>query len=309
MKRLLVPILAGLSLAGCMTLDDWSEAPGSDRYGYDYPAPVGWWGQNAASIDLFYGPLSQYGRWGSYPGYGQVFWPGNVGSGWSPYSRGYWRTDSRYGRRWVSQEPFGWATYHYGRWGQDPRLGWYWVPDTRFGGSWVDWRSDGMWSPSAPYGYRGRNPWIGKPRPEKPDAGRPRPGDQVATPRPPFRIPPNSHPRTPPEWQGGERPAQVDQSAGNGQRPPRPQWQRGERQPGQQAWQGGNRQPPQGWQGGQRPGLNRQPPPARPPQAQPEQSRPRQEVARPQRQPQASQPSRSTQREVRSQGRSVVNDQ
>lgn len=243
MKRWLAPLAAGLTLAGCVTLDDWSEAPGSDRYGYDHPAPVGWWGHDATSIDLFYGPLAGYGHWSSHPRYGRVFWPG-VGPGWQPYTRGYWRDDGRYGRRWISSEPFGWATYHYGRWGQDPRLGWYWVPDTRFGNSWVDWRSDGWWSPQPPRGYGGRNPWIGKPYPNRPDrpdrpdqAGNPRPGGQAGNPRPPFRIPPNSHPRSEPEWQGGER------------------------QPGGEGYQGGERQPRrEGWQQGRRPGYNRQPP-------------------------------------------------
>lgn len=242
MKNLLVPLVAGLALAGCTTLDGWSEAPGSDRYGYESAAPVGWWGQNAASVDLFYDPLSSYGRWDNVPGYGRVFLPRGVGSGWQPYSRGYWRGDSRYGRRWVSNEPFGWATYHYGRWGQDPRLGWYWVPDTRFGGSWVDWRDGNSWSPRPPYGYRGRNPWI---QHDRPQTRPPRPGkDQVATPRPrpPYRIPENSHPRSKPIWQGGER------------------------QPGEQAWQGGERQPRrEGWQNGERPGFNRQPPKNRAP--------------------------------------------
>lgn len=168
MRHLLVPIVAGLSLAACVSPYGWSEAPLGDHYygsGYGSGAPVGWWGSDAVSVDVFYAPLSRYGRWDAHPRYGRVFVPAIGPQGWQPYSRGYWRQDPRYGRMWVSSEPFGWATYHYGRWGRDPGIGWYWVPDVRFGASWVDWRyvgGAGAWAPLPPYGwdpYASRNDW------------------------------------------------------------------------------------------------------------------------------------------------------
>ncbi len=291
----MLPILAGFAVTGCMTLDDWSEAPGTYRDDYGYPAPVGWWGQDAASIDLFYGPLSRYGRWDSYLGYGMVFWPSGVGAGWQPYSYGYWASDPRYGRRWVSREPFGWATYHYGRWGKDPRRGWFWVPDRRFAGSWVDWHSGGgysSWSPRAPYGYYGGPNWIhvpsewagrrdmynhvrpgrpgydGRPgdndRPPRGD-GRPPRNEQAGDTRPPFRVPDNSHPRSAPVWRGeanapvASRPEARPPTASRPDSRPPAGWRNGVRQPEGQGFKRGERQPPRNWQQGERAGVNAQP--------------------------------------------------
>jgi hypothetical protein len=138
-----------------MTDTGWSEAPLDDRY-YAQAAPVDWWGRDVGSVDVFYGSLSGYGNWGTHARYGRVFLPAGVGADWQPYSRGYWRQDPRFGRVFVSSDPWGWATYHYGRWGRDSRFGWFWVPDTRFGPSWVDWRAGGgfaSWSPLPPFGW------------------------------------------------------------------------------------------------------------------------------------------------------------
>ncbi len=168
MNRFAALLPAALLLTGCATTDMWSEAPGTYRYAQS--APVPWWGHDAPSIDMFYRPLSAYGRWIDYPAYGMVFIPNGIGPNWRPFSRGYWSND-RYGRRWMSQEPFGWATYHYGRWGHDPRLGWFWVPDIHFSPAWVDWQQgDGYasWAPMPPigwsnYGYYGSDWWISAP--------------------------------------------------------------------------------------------------------------------------------------------------
>lgn len=174
MRRFLAPVVLGLALAGCVHTGMWSEAPPGDYHRGDYyhgghhgsRAPVGWWGSNAASIDVFYAALAPHGRWDIFPGYGRVFIPAGVGPDWRPYSRGHWVQDPRFGRRWVSAEPFGWATFHYGRWGRDSRLGWFWVPGTRFGPSWVEWRSYGgycSWAPLPPIGWnrfaRGGHGW------------------------------------------------------------------------------------------------------------------------------------------------------
>lgn len=244
MKQFIAPFVMAIALSGCMTMDNWSEAPGQGVYVDERGAPVDWWGNDVASSDVFYDPLSPYGRWDSYSGYGRVFWPSNTGPGWQPYSHGRWVNDSRWGRRWVSSEPFGWATYHYGRWGRDPSRGWFWVPGRQYAGSWVDWRHDGgrqYWAPRAPGGWEGRHGkrdrdwWVDR------DDAKPRPN----------RIPPNSHPRTRPEkWQGGER------------QPSGKNWQQGERPQGQQ------------WQGGKRPGMGQRPPSGRPPSTRPPAGRP-----------------------------------
>jgi hypothetical protein len=166
MKQLFLAAGLGLALTGCVTSTGWSEAPRSDG-DYAVAPPVGWWGTDVASVDAFYGALSQHGVWGNHARYGRVFMPAGVGPGWQPYARGYWRQDPRFGRLWVSSEPWGWATYHYGRWGRDDRFGWFWVPDTRFGASWVHWRDGGgysSWSPLPPpgwssWGYGWGNDW------------------------------------------------------------------------------------------------------------------------------------------------------
>jgi len=166
-RRSPLALLAALPLAGCMSMASYGEAPGYDRGYPDYPREAaGWYGRDVASVDYFYGSLGRHGRWDTHPGYGRVFVPGGVGLSWRPYSQGYWADDPRFGRRWVSSEPFGWATYHYGRWARDPRLGWFWVPDTRFGPGWVNWREGSGysgWAPLPPRGWErwgvGYNPW------------------------------------------------------------------------------------------------------------------------------------------------------
>jgi hypothetical protein len=155
MKQLIAIAGLGLALTGCMTDHGWSEAPLDDRH-YARGIPVDWWGRDVGSVDIFTGALAQYGTWGTHSRYGRVFLPMGVGPDWQPYSRGYWREDPRFGRMFVSSDPWGWATYHYGRWGRDSRFGWFWVPDTRFGPSWVDWRAGGgfaSWSPLPPIGW------------------------------------------------------------------------------------------------------------------------------------------------------------
>ncbi|WP_336246244.1 DUF6600 domain-containing protein, partial [Sandaracinobacteroides sayramensis] len=213
-QMILAPMVvlgAGLALAGCVSPYGWSEAPLDSGHYVDSAPPVEWWGRDAASVDIFYGALSAYGSWSLHDRYGRVFLPANVGAGWQPYSRGYWRDDPRYGRRWMSSEPFGWATYHYGRWGRDSRLGWFWVPDTRFGASWVDWRAGNgyaSWAPLPPYGWNrygygyGDGWWVNAPgywayrpgnshyvRPGRP--GWHNPGHNPGT-RPPTRPRPDS---------------------------------------------------------------------------------------------------------------------
>lgn len=214
MKQIACLVGAGLTLAGCVSPYGWSEAPRDNGY-YATPAPVDWWGRDAASVDAFFTALAPYGTWASHGRYGRVFVPGDVGVGWQPYARGYWRQDPRYGRLWVSSEPFGWATYHYGRWGLDSRLGWFWVPDTRFGPGWVDWQSGNgyaSWAPLPPWGWNswgygyGNNWWV-----SAPSYWAWRPGNH-------YHVRPGR-----PGWDGGngwQRPGQSDDRPDA--RPPRP---------------------------------------------------------------------------------------
>jgi hypothetical protein len=237
MRQLIFPLLAGFSLAACISPQGWSEAPLDDRY-YASSAPVSWWGSNAVSVDAFYAPLSRHGRWDLHPRYGRVFVPAVSASSWQPYSRGYWREDPRHGRLWVSAEPFGWATYHYGRWGREPGIGWYWVPDIRFGPAWVDWRYAGGaagWAPLPPYGWdrygAGQDWWLWAPgnrlwspgldryaRPGRPPHDRDHhDGRRPDRDRPPTDVASPVQPR--PTQGGGTRPGSAPREGWQGQRP------------------------------------------------------------------------------------------
>lgn len=92
----------------------------------------------------FYEPLSPYGTWIAYPGYGRVWQPSVtvVGAGFRPYTHGHWE-HTEYGWTWVDHHPFGWATGHYGRWLYDSSYGWVWTPGTVWSPAWVTWRTGG----------------------------------------------------------------------------------------------------------------------------------------------------------------------
>lgn len=113
-------------------------------------------------------PLSSYGRWFVYDGYGWVWTPTVVSSDWRPYTVGRWVwTDE--GWMWLSDEPWGWATFHYGRWFYDGAYGWIWLPDSVWGPAWVCWRTGPAfygWAPLPPGVVFGASisscdPWIG----------------------------------------------------------------------------------------------------------------------------------------------------
>ena len=100
-------------------------------------------GPSFADTD-FVEPLSPYGSWMSYPGYGMVFIPDAtiVGRNFRPYTNGHWEY-TEWGWTWVDHHPFGWATGHYGRWFFDARYGWIWVPGSQWAPAWVSWRTGG----------------------------------------------------------------------------------------------------------------------------------------------------------------------
>lgn len=116
-------------------------------------------GDPGVSYDVFYNALSPYGRWITYPQYGQV-WVPNVSHGFRPYgTNGHW-VYSTYGWTWVSNYRWGWAPFHYGRWAYDNFYGWIWVPGNVWGPAWVAWRSSPQfygWAPLGPGMQFGRN--------------------------------------------------------------------------------------------------------------------------------------------------------
>jgi hypothetical protein len=74
-----------------------------------------------------YEDLDDYGRWHYAAGYGPVWTPTGVASGWAPYRYGHWVWVAPWGWTWVEDEPWGFAPFHYGRWAFVEN-GWCWVP-------------------------------------------------------------------------------------------------------------------------------------------------------------------------------------
>jgi len=90
------------------------------------------------SISFFHESLAPHGRWVASGSYGDVWVPGGVAAGWSPYVDGEWQwTD--YGWTWASSDPWGDIAYHYGTWVYSPPYGWVWVPGTVWAPAWVTW--------------------------------------------------------------------------------------------------------------------------------------------------------------------------
>ena len=74
-----------------------------------------------------YEDLDDYGHWRYAAGYGTVWAPTSVASGWAPYRYGHWVWVAPWGWTWVEDEPWGFAPFHYGRWAF-VESGWCWVP-------------------------------------------------------------------------------------------------------------------------------------------------------------------------------------
>ena len=79
--------------------------------------------------------LYQYGSFSTFPGYGELWRPFDVGYGWQPFGSGYWVFYPSQGYVWVSPYPWGWTPYRYGSWINIPGQGWYWQP----GNNWSQW--------------------------------------------------------------------------------------------------------------------------------------------------------------------------
>ncbi len=164
-STLLAAVIA-LATAGSVRADDedawggrWSEPgpppPGGEEIYPAQPAEVNvdlTTPGNSVTLQTFRDGLAPYGEWVHVRGFGRVWRPMRVASGWRPYYYGRWEwTDE--GWLWVSDEPWGWAAYHYGRWAYDGVYGWFWVPGYQWAPAWVSWRygSDYIgWAPLAP---------------------------------------------------------------------------------------------------------------------------------------------------------------
>jgi hypothetical protein len=130
------------------------DAPQAPQYAYEDDAGI------SDPYD-FVQPLTPYGSWVQYPGYGLVFVPSRavVGANFRPYTNGHWE-HTEWGWTWVDHHPFGWATGHYGRWFYDANYGWAWLPGTQWGPAWVTWRNGGGhigWAAMPPGSYYGSN--------------------------------------------------------------------------------------------------------------------------------------------------------
>jgi hypothetical protein len=74
-----------------------------------------------------YEDLDEYGVWRNVPGYGWVWAPTSVVSGWAPYRYGHWAWVEPWGWTWIDDAPWGFAPFHYGRWAFVGG-GWIWAP-------------------------------------------------------------------------------------------------------------------------------------------------------------------------------------
>src|SRR5256885_10903511 len=74
-----------------------------------------------------YEDLDDNGDWQETPGYGAVWVPRRVATGWAPYRYGHWAWVEPWGWTWIDDAPWGFAPFHYGRWVYVGG-GWAWVP-------------------------------------------------------------------------------------------------------------------------------------------------------------------------------------
>ncbi len=105
------------------------------------PAPPAYWANRDRQIVydppqyvsagmVGYEDLNAYGDWINDGGYGRVWVPRAVPSGWAPYRTGHWAYIQPWGWTWIDEQPWGFAPYHYGRWANS-RGRWVWVPPQR----------------------------------------------------------------------------------------------------------------------------------------------------------------------------------
>jgi len=132
---------SAIGITGCTV----NVQPTSEPSPYYQRSP----GPTEGDVSYFYDQLAPYGEWFQLQGYGWVWDPYDVPSGWRPYTNGRWAyTD--YGWTWVSDWEWGWAPFHYGRWLFDPHRGWVWVPGRDWAPAWVAWHYGNGWVGWAP---------------------------------------------------------------------------------------------------------------------------------------------------------------
>jgi hypothetical protein len=111
-----------------LPLDSWAKEQNEfhDRYAGN---------QNNSPYAYGRADLRYYGSFFDAPGYGMLWRPYFVDSGWDPFMDGAWMYNPGWGYGWVSAYPWGWTPYHYGSWVFVSGFGWAWQP----GGVWMPW--------------------------------------------------------------------------------------------------------------------------------------------------------------------------
>lgn len=119
---------------GYDSFDTWSTGLDQDYARYDSHNYNSGSVTSAFNRSDIYGlaELALYGSWLANSSYGNCWIP-RVGSGWSPYSNGYWQYYPGYGYTFVSYDSWGWAPFHYGRWSYLNGYGWAWIPFSSYG--------------------------------------------------------------------------------------------------------------------------------------------------------------------------------
>ncbi|MDP3797028.1 MAG: hypothetical protein Q8R06_07735 [Polaromonas sp.] len=116
---------------GLRDYDSFALAPADDFDRWSSTRDLRW--ENSASAryvsrDLIgYEDLDEYGTWRNVEGYGYVWTPARVATGWAPYRDGHWAWVEPWGWTWVDDAPWGFAPSHYGRWANIGGA-WAWVP-------------------------------------------------------------------------------------------------------------------------------------------------------------------------------------
>lgn len=129
------------------SFDGWSRDL-DERYDDAYASSRDHVGSLGYRSDIYgVAELSQFGSWVNSGQYGSC-WVPRVGSGWSPYSNGYWQYYANHGYTWISYDPWGWAPFHYGRWTFLNGYGWSWVPWSQYS------YGNYYWTPSQVYWYQ-----------------------------------------------------------------------------------------------------------------------------------------------------------
>lgn len=120
---------------GYDALDSWSTGLDQDYARYESQSRGSGNVSSALYRNDIYGlsELSLYGGWINDASYGSCWIP-RVGSGWSPYSNGYWQYYPGRGYTFISNDSWGWAPFHYGRWAYLKGFGWAWMPFSSAGG-------------------------------------------------------------------------------------------------------------------------------------------------------------------------------